>query len=254
MDEYLLSRVEDASLNAIAPPQQRWLDGWILRYSPGKARRARCVNAVAPGRLPLAQKLELAGALFREAGLPLMLRITRFTEPPTLDDDLATLGWPKLDLTRVLVLPRLSNTEPSALAPGTHWDRLDAAEYAEEVGQLRGSPEAHRLAHAQRLAHSPVPYFGYAIRRDADGLVLACGQYAREGNLVGLYDVTTRESARGQGLARQLCERLLSLSASDGAEVAYLQVESGNDAALSVYQRLGFVHGYTYHYREGPDA
>ena len=250
----LLSRVEDASLNASAPPQQRWLDGWILRYSPGKARRARCVNAVAAGRLPLGQKLELAGALFREAGLPMMLRITRFTEPPTLDDDLATLGWPKVDVTHVLVLPRLRNTEPAPLARGTHWARLDAPEYAEEVGQLRGSPETHRLAHVQRLTYSPVPYRGYAIRRDADGLVLACGQYAREGDLVGLYDVYTRESARGQGLARLLCERLLSLAAGEGAVVGYLQVEHGNDAALSVYQRLGFIDGYTYHYREAPAA
>ena len=59
MDEALLSRVEDASLNASAPPQQRWLDGWLVRYSPGKARRARSINAVATGRLPLTQKLAL---------------------------------------------------------------------------------------------------------------------------------------------------------------------------------------------------
>jgi len=45
----LLSRVEDAGLNASAPPQQRWIDGWLVRFSPGKAKRARCVNAVAPG-------------------------------------------------------------------------------------------------------------------------------------------------------------------------------------------------------------
>ena len=48
-DPDLLSRIEDAGLNASAPPQQRWLDGWLLRFSPGKAKRARCVNAVAAG-------------------------------------------------------------------------------------------------------------------------------------------------------------------------------------------------------------
>ena len=65
-DATLLSRIEDAALNASAPPQQRWVDGWLLRYSPGRAKRARCVNAVAlchpeaaaggtgaPARLPL---------------------------------------------------------------------------------------------------------------------------------------------------------------------------------------------------------
>ena len=59
-DAALLSRVEDAGLNASAPPQQRWLDGWLVRFSPGKAKRARCVNAVAAGRLPLDEKLARA--------------------------------------------------------------------------------------------------------------------------------------------------------------------------------------------------
>ena len=254
MDEDLLSRVEDASLNASAPPQQRWLDGWILRYSPGKARRARCVNAVATGRLPLAQKLELAGALFREAALPMVVRITRFTQPSSLDGDLDALGWTPLDPTRVMVRPGLSFADPAPLPPGTHWTRLEGPEYAEEVGRLRGSPQAQRIAHVQRLTHSPVPYCGYAIRRDGDGLVLACGQYAREADLVGLYDVYTRQAARGRGLASKLCERLLSLAASEGAEVGYLQVEAGNDPALRIYHRLGFVDGYTYHYREAPNA
>jgi hypothetical protein len=60
LPDILLSRIEDAGINASAPPQQRWLDGWLLRFSPGKAKRARCVQAVADGRLPLAERLRLA--------------------------------------------------------------------------------------------------------------------------------------------------------------------------------------------------
>src|SRR4051794_16869004 len=56
-DPALLSRVEDAGLNASAPPQQRWVDGWLVRFSPGKAKRARCVNAVAAGRATLQERL-----------------------------------------------------------------------------------------------------------------------------------------------------------------------------------------------------
>jgi ribosomal protein S18 acetylase RimI-like enzyme len=254
MEEALLARIEDASLNASAPPQQRWLDGWLLRYSPGKARRARCINAVAAGRLPLSQKLAYASELFAEAGLPLVARITRFTQPPELDAQLAALGWPALDTTRVQVLADLKRAAPAELPAGTEWALLPAAEYAEAVGALRGSPVIQRQAHAERLLTSPVPYQGYVIRRLSDGCVLACGQSAREGDLVGLYDVYTREDQRGQGLAYTLCERLLAQSAADGAATAYLQVESGNTSALRVYQRLGFVDGYTYHYREAPTA
>ena len=252
MDEALLSRIEDASLNASAPPQQLWMDGWIVRTSPGKARRARCVNAVAAGRLPLDPKLALAAATFRSAGLPMVVRITRFTQPADLDAQLAARGWQAVDETRVMVCPRLPTGPPAALPAGTHWQRLDAGAYAQEVGALRGSPPEQRRAHAQRLLQSPVLYEGYALRRDSDGHVLACGQFAREAELVGLYDVFTRDSQRGNGLARLLCERLLALAASAGGEVAYLQTETDNHVARRVYERLGFADAYGYHYRQPP--
>src|SRR6201991_4551875 len=91
-DIELLSRIEDAGLNASAPPQQRWLDGWIVRTSPGKAKRARCINAVAAGRLALDEKLRLCEAAYRAAGLPMVVRITPFSQPATLDAELAARG------------------------------------------------------------------------------------------------------------------------------------------------------------------
>jgi GNAT superfamily N-acetyltransferase len=253
-DDDLLSQIEDASLNASAPPQQRWLDGWIVRYAPGKARRARCVNAVANGRLPLADKLANVSALFDAAGLPLVLRITRFTQPAQLDEQLAALGYRQEGLTHVLVKTGLTADEPAPLPGGLSWMPLDLAAFAEAVGTLRGSPAAHRQSHATRMALSPVPVSGFAIRRDADGEVVACGQFTQEGDLVGLYDVFAHESMRGQGLARNLCERMLSISANNGARTAYLQVEATNAPARQVYARLGFQSGYTYHYRERPEA
>ena len=39
-------RLEELSLNSSAPPGQLLYDGWLLRLQPGKAKRARSVNAV----------------------------------------------------------------------------------------------------------------------------------------------------------------------------------------------------------------
>jgi GNAT superfamily N-acetyltransferase len=116
---------------------------------------------------------------------------------------------------------------------------------------LRGSPLEQRLAHAQRLIQSPVPYQGFAIQRETDGTALACGQFAGEADLVGLYDVFTHAEARNQGLATLLCERMLALAASEGAAIGYLQVEADNPARR-IYTRLGFADGYRYHYRQAP--
>lgn len=243
----LLSRIEDAGIHASAPPQQRWVDGWLLRYSPGKAKRARCVQAVTDGRLPLDERLALCQDVMDSAGLPLVVRITPFSRPAGLDAALAARGWAQFDDTRVMVAACPDRAEPPPA--GLLWQPQDGAAYADTVGALRGSPPAQRAAHAQRLAASPVPYQGWVLRRAADGRVLACGQSACEGDLVGLYDVFTDPVARGQGLARLLCGRLLAQAHADGARTAYLQVEADNHAARGVYQRLGFMDGYAYHYR-----
>lgn len=250
----LLSRIEDAGINASAPPQQRWIDGWLLRFSPGNAKRTRCVQAVAQGRLPLDQRLELCAAVLRDAGLPMVVRITPFSLPESLDEALADRGYGRFDETRVMVARRMpAQAEP--LPNGLALEPLAPAEFAEVVGLMRGSPPGHRAAHAERLALSPVPYQAWVLRRIDGGAVLACGQTAVESELVGLYDVFTAPEVRGQGLARRLCSALLARTAAAGASMAYLQVDADNAPARAIYHRLGFDDAYSYHYRApDPDA
>lgn len=252
-DEALLRRIEDAGLNASAPPQQRWLDGWLVRFSPGKAKRARCINAVAPGFRSVEDKLRDCEAIFREAGLPMFLRLTPFSAPAGLDDLLAGQGYARIDDTRVMLRAALDDLPAAPLPLGIDEARADAGDYALAVGRLRGSSAGQIEAHAQRLRLSPVPYVGLLWRRG--GELVACGQFAREGTLVGLYDVFTAPAARGAGLARGLCTRLLAAARREGASAAYLQVDAANTPARSVYAQLGFVDGYSYHYRcADPDA
>lgn len=252
--EALMSRVEDAGLNASAPPQQWWIDGWLVRALPGKARRARCINALAPGQLPLAEKMALAAEVYRRAGLPMIFRLHRFTVPASLDAELDGLGWSVVDHTTVMVRPALAGLASPAPPAGLRLEPLDGAAFAEAVGALRGTPPEQRGSHALRLQHSPVPYRGFVLRHADDGQLVACGQFAREGALVGLYDVFTHPQARGRGLAGLLCERMLSVSASEGARMAYLQVDAANAPALAVYRRLGFAAAYGYHYRDAPGS
>lgn len=243
----LLSLVEDAGLNASAPPQQRWLDGWMLRLSPGKAKRARCVNALAPGRLPFAERLALARAAYRDAGLPLIVRITPFTAPATLERELEDEHFRTLDDTRVMVCTQLPALPVERLPLDARLERVGHGAFAHGVGELRGSPLSQRSAHAERLAASPVPFHGFVLRGEAG--LLACAQFAVEGPLVGLYDVFTAPEARGQGLATALCRSLLLRATEAGARIGYLQVEHDNDAARAIYHRLGFVDAYGYRYR-----
>ncbi len=299
----LLQRVEDASLNASAPPQQLWMDGWLVRFNPGKAQRARCINAVAPGQgrghslgdsasdgdgdggsdgggdggeggssgppddpalrsNAFSSKLKRCESLYRRHCLPLLFRITPFTQPPQLDAQLAALGYLPHEDTRVMVGPQaLTKAQRAAAAhvlpEGLEWARLDAASFAQAIGHLRGSSAQACAAHAERLLASPVPYVSGVIRQRGAGQVLAAGQTAQEHELVGLYDVGVAASHRRQGLAQMLCERLLAQAAAaqpQGAQTAYLQVGADNPSAQRLYARMGFADAYSYHYRQLPQT
>lgn len=257
-DRDLLVRIEDAGLNASAPPQQRWMDGWLVRTNPGKAQRARCINAVAAGRRPVADKLAACEALFHQLQLPMLVRVTPFTEPAALDADLAARGYAFHDETRVMVLPNLRSAElglDPGLPPGTaRWQEIGPDDFAEAVGALRGSAPEVRLAHAQRLRASPVPYRGFVLCGSA-GEPLACGQVAAEANLVGLYDIVTAPQRRQLGLGAHLCKRLLTLAKTDMAACdAYLQVGADNHTARRIYAHLGFEDAFSYHYRMATDS
>ena len=239
----LARRAEEAGLNASAPPQQALIEGWLIRLSPGKAKRSRCINALAEGRLPLPELLAHCQRAFDAAGLPLVLRITPFSQPADLDAQLAALGWRAFDAADVMVLaaiPELDNRSVQLQA-------LDAPAYAQMVGTLRGSTPLEIAAHAERLLQSPVPYQGFAMRKGE--ALLACGQIAREADIVGLYDIFTPPAQRGQGHAQRLCLELLRTAASQGAAQAYLQVGADNPVAQSLYAKLGFQLAYRYHYR-----
>ena len=239
----LARRAEEAGLNASAPPQQALIDGWLIRLSPGKAKRSRCINALAEGSLPLPELLARCQRAFEVAGLPLVVRITPFSLPADLDAQLAVLGWAAFDAANVMVLPEL----PKPGSSGIQLQAMNAPAYAQLVGALRGSTSLEIAAHAERLQQSPVPYQGFAMREGET--LLACGQIAREGDIAGLYDIFTPSEQRRLGHARRLCSALLQTAAAQGAAQAYLQVGADNPAAQRLYAKLGFQLAYRYHYR-----
>lgn len=241
----LAARVEDAGLNAVQPPEQLLYDGWLLRYSAGKARRARSVNALAEGRLALPMKIDRCRQLYARAGLACLFRITPFSRPVTLDQELARQGFVAEDETRVMTLG-LSG----ALDPVKHRFReIGIDEFAQQAGELRGSPPLQVQAHAARMAASPPLLRARRLALFDGGRIVAVGQSVQECGLVGLYDIITAQSARRRGLATALTVELLRRALDDRATVAYLQVSLDNIAARQVYSKVGFVDCYAYWYR-----
>ena len=196
-DDALAARVEEAGLNAAQPPEQLLYDGWLLRHGPGKARRWRSVNAIAEGRLQLQAKIDRCRALYAQAGLPCLFRITPFSRPAGLDEALALQGFVAEDESRVMTLALGAALPPAGLP----LQAIGIDEFARRVGELRGSSLPQVRAHAARLAASPPLLRARRLALVEGGRAVAAGQSVQEADLVGLYDIVTAEGARNRGLA-----------------------------------------------------
>ena len=240
-------RIEEAGLNAMQTQRQLFYDGWLLRLSPGKAKRARSVNAHFGSTLPLPAKISYCEHLYRRHGLPALFRITPFVQPPDLDRVLAERGYAAFETTLVQVAALYARPEPDAWPNGVALAEPDVATFVDAVGDLRGSSAEQRAAHRERLENSPLAKHMIVVR--AGDRIACAAQVALDDDLAGVYDVVTAEDVRGNGYATLACATLLARVARHGARTAYLQVSADNTPALAIYRKFGFATVYTYHYR-----
>lgn len=237
-------RLEELSLNSSAPPGQLLFDGWLLRLAPGKAKRARSVNAVYSSTLALPDKIAYCERIYGGARLPALFRVTPFSEPPELDRELERRGYGQFDMTSV---------EAAEIAPspgqgaGPDATVMNVRAWVDAVGELRGSPAEHRAGHLARLEGMPLAMRAVAIERE--GRIVATGLTIVEDDCAGLFDIVTREDERRRGHARTVVASLLKAAYGLGARYSYLQVDSANEAARRLYREFGFSERYRYWYR-----
>ena len=245
-----LKRIEEAGLNALQTQRQLFYDGWLLRISPGKAKRARSVNAHFGSTLPLADKIAHCERIYAQHGLAPLFRMTPFNQPSNLEDALAVRGYVAFEPTLVQALTLEAAPDVATPDDDVMVTTPDARAFVDAAGELRESTAQQRDAHYERLSNSPLGKRFVSVH--AGGRVVCTAQVAVDGALAGLFDVVTAEDARGRGYATLACASLLSWAWQHGAHVAYLQVSADNTPALAIYRKFGFATVYAYHYRGRP--
>jgi len=91
----------------------------------------------------------------------------------------------------------------------------------------------------------------FASIADDDGQAAVARGVLTDGWL-GVTALTVDQSRRRGGLGRHLMADLTRWAVHRGAHCAYLQVAAENDAALRLYDTLGYVRHHPYHYRRAP--
>ena len=105
-------RIEEAALNALQTQRQLFLDGWLVRLSPGAAKRARSVNPHFGSSVPIDAKVDRCEAIYAAHRLPVLFRITPYCKPPELDEVLARRGYVAFDATSSGCRTRRSTRTP----------------------------------------------------------------------------------------------------------------------------------------------
>ena len=246
----LAARIEGAALSVAQPRQQSFYDGWLLRYSPGKARRARSVNTIGAGVLPLSEKLTHCAEFYQQHSVPLIFRLTPFSQPHGFDAALANTGFTAVGDTRVM---KLAISEGARFAePGAQARSLDAEQFVHCFAALHGLDAVKTAAERERYTQSAIGGAYVGVFDGADPI--ACGTVAIDGALAGIFGMVTAESHRGRGLATAVIAELLRRARAGGARIAYLQVEVNNTPARRAYSKFGFEDCYAYWYRARSEA
>jgi N-acetylglutamate synthase len=99
------------------------------------------------------------------------------------------------------------------------------------------------------LASAPVQAFA-SIRAGDD--VLAIARLSIADGWAGITAVEVDPAVRRAGLGTALTGAVCGQAAKQGVSRVFLQVETSNTAAISLYERCGFRYSHRYHYRVAP--
>jgi GNAT superfamily N-acetyltransferase len=191
------------------------------------------------------EKLAWCRDWYRQRGLDLVVRQNPVTEPG-LDTILADRGFGLEGRTNVLVadLAEIAGNVVLPEAPTGEWWEVMA--HLWEIGPdrapgWRGIIERIDLPAAYALVNvAKVP--------------AAAGLAVVDADLLGLFEIIVAPSHRRQGLGHSFTASLIAWGRSKGATRAYLQVVEDNNAAIAMYEQLGFRHVYSYWYRRAPSG
>ena len=242
--------------------EEEWLGGWLLRAAEGFTGRANSALPVGDPGLPLDSALDAVVRWYRDRGLPPMIVVP---VPVPLDAD-----SPGLELDRslterswttrpgpafVMVADLSDDTNPirdhaflelparAAFRVDTEPDEAWLARY-----HYRGQ-DRHPAVMRDVLTSAPVQAFA-SIRAGDD--VLAIARLSIADGWAGITAVEVDPARRRAGLGSALTGAVCAEAARHGISQVFLQVETSNAAAISLYERCGFRYSHRYHYRVAP--
>lgn len=230
--------LEEAASDGWPGLEQEWIDGWILKAGNGFTGRANSATPLHPDAGD--RSLPEIAAWYADRGLlPRLLLPDRLGSVPP--------GWRSAQDVIVMAADVTDFVAPQSppivvtAEPDSAW--LAAYHHHGEPTPASGVPV---------LAAVRDGVLGF-VRLGDPAVTLAVARAAVTGapdgrRWVGLTAVEVAPGHRRRGLGTLVCASAIDWGRQQGATHAYLQVESSNLAAVSMYREMGFVEHHRYRY------
>lgn len=242
MDHRDIEAIERATLDAVPPPEQIELRGWLLGFDPGTVGRA---HSAVPLRHE-APDAGLVGAVEAEYARRALPPVWRIPCRPCFDglrQQLARLGYRATKPTGVhsaeirgIAAAAASSAVQVSARPDAAWcavflgDGFDPVDGAHRVRLLTGARDA--------------AYGSVTVGTQVAAVGAACFGHG----WCGVHGMRTLPAFRRQGHAAAILAAFAREAQARGIGRAFLQVEQGNEPALAVYRRAGFSELWAYEY------
>ncbi|MBA3527963.1 MAG: GNAT family N-acetyltransferase [Propionibacteriaceae bacterium] len=218
------------------------LGEWTLRAAGGFTGRANsCLSVGDPGT-QMAEAAERVMAFSRQHGIAPMAQVIAGSEP---ERHLVALGWEEVHVAADVLVTRLNALlEATAGDPAVQFsERLQPA-WFDAFQRSRPSDANPQVVHFVLENNPPLAFAGV----EHGDRLLAIGRAQVTRDWVGIAALWTDPQERGRGWATKIMNRLGHWAARFGARNVYLQVATGNEAALRACSRAGFVRHHSYRY------
>lgn len=241
-----VAEIEAACLSAW-PAIKTHLDGsWLWRFAQGYTKRSNSVQCLDPDDDEDAdRRIARMVALSARNGIPPLFRVTPLAGLRVIAA-LGLTGWEAFEQSRVLAR-RLDGTDFDVAHPVRLFEPTDPNWYqtqADMAGLSRTAMDTS-LVMLGLIAGEARGVIAYAPGGNPAAAALAVNT-----GVIGIYvDVVTDATKRRNGYGRAAMQAALNWTRSTGADFAAIQVVANNAPAARLYETLGFVEQYRYHYR-----
>jgi ribosomal protein S18 acetylase RimI-like enzyme len=240
--------------------EEEWLGGWLLRAAEGFTGRANSALPVGDPGLPLDSALDAVVSWYRDRGLPAMIAVPMLLDADSpgreLDQSLSERSWATRPGPAFVMVADPTDDANPIRDDATRELPRDAMFHVDtEPDQAWLAMYHYRGQHRQPtvmrdvLTSAPVQSFA-SIRADDD--VLAIARLSIADGWAGITAVEVQPARRRAGLGTTLTGAVCAEAAKHGVRRVFLQVETSNAAAISLYERCGFRYSHRYHYRVAP--